>query len=131
MRLGRLLREGILQACRSALPNEACGLLAGIEEPTLAIAVRNADQSPSSFSMEPEQQILAFSEIDMRGLELLATWHSHPGGPAIPSTKDQRIGALYPDAAMLVISLAQEPPEIRGWRFGGRHPEEIPIEEEA
>jgi len=82
-------------------PNEACGLLIGSGAEVLEVrAMMNAAQSATRFRMEPVEQLLAFQEIDDRGLELVGVFHSHPaeGGCDAadgPSETDVR-EAAYP-----------------------------------
>ena len=47
---------------------------------------------------------------------LFAIYHSHPAAPPIPSQTDRELAA-YPDALYLIISLEQEPPIVRGYRW--------------
>lgn len=71
------------------VPLEACGLLGGrggVVE--VVIPVRNAANSPVRFRMEPLEQWKAFEQIESAGMELLAIFHSHPQGPAVPSPTD-------------------------------------------
>jgi proteasome lid subunit RPN8/RPN11 len=53
--------------------------------------------------MHPAQQLRAFQELENRGLEMVAIWHSHPAGPARLSPTDLA-EACYPEAALLVVS---------------------------
>lgn len=81
-----------LQMCRQVeaeAPLEACGLLAGranrVEE---IYPIANALKSPLRFRMDPYEQLQAFEDIEKSGLELVAIYHSHPGGPETPSQTD-------------------------------------------
>lgn len=94
--------QRMLEDVRARTPLEACGLLAGkgnrIEKvyPTanvLASAVR--------FQMAPEEQLKAFLDIEARQLELLAIYHSHPGGPPQPSPTDL-VEFAYPGVLYLI-----------------------------
>ena len=94
------LTPGVWQAMRRQVsrlaPLEACGLLAGMNwRAELRIGVRNADQSPVRFHMEPLEQWRAFQRIESAGLELLGIYHSHPDGPDRPSPTDIA-EAMYP-----------------------------------
>jgi proteasome lid subunit RPN8/RPN11 len=77
-------------------PLEACGLLAGKNDHVeMNLAVRNVDQSPVRFHMDPNEQWRAFQRIEAAGLELLAIYHSHPEGPEYLSEQDIS-EAMYP-----------------------------------
>lgn len=70
-------------------PLEACGLLAGkYNRVEMNLGVRNIDQSPVRFHMDPKKQWRAFQRIEAAGLELLGIYHSHPDGPELPSEQD-------------------------------------------
>ena len=73
----------------SLAPIEACGMLAGKGDRVEAILlVRNAEQSPVRFRMDPLEQLNAFEWINAKGLDLLGIFHSHPSGPATVSRTD-------------------------------------------
>lgn len=71
---------------------EACGLLIGenteggdwiIDQ---AIPLRNIDNSPVSFDFDPDEMVIY--DV-MYGERVVAVYHSHPGGPPYPSSKDK------------------------------------------
>lgn len=133
-------------------PNEACGLLAGKACPEpFAFAqdrlrrrdgrvekvyqMTNAEHSPVTYRLDPEEQYRAFIEIEEEGWELLAIYHSHSHSPAYPSVTDLEL-AFYPDSLYLIISLADRArPIIRAFRIveGAIEEErvEITLSEEA
>ncbi len=112
-----LIREIIAHAKEGA-PEEVCGWLAGKgNRAVCAYPVPNASETPEhEFRMEPEAQLRAMLEIREAGLELTATYHSHPRTPAEPSAKDLALAA-YPDSFHLIVSLANGRPEIRCYRI--------------
>jgi proteasome lid subunit RPN8/RPN11 len=103
-----LSREMINHA-RAGLPNEACGLFAGElrgdEKIVKAVyCLKNIDESPEHFSMAPEEQFKAISDIRKKGFALLGNFHSHPATPARPSEEDIRL-AFDPSLSYVIISL--------------------------
>ena len=73
----------------SQAPIEACGMLAGKQDQVEAVLeVRNAEQSPVRFRMDPLEQLNAFEWIEGNGLDLLGIFHSHPSGPETISPTD-------------------------------------------
>ena len=139
LRMRAQLRDDIEAHLRRALPHEGVGLLAvnDIRQGRREMdAVRffpgtNADASASRFTMEPSEVIAALREMDDRGWRLGAIVHSHPHGPAFPSPTDLR-EARYPEALMVIVSLASPIPEIGAWWIGSTGgqavPRRIPIE---
>ncbi len=99
-------------------PNEACGLLAGKGGRTTKVfAMRNADASPASYRLDPNEQLKVFDAIDEEGLELFGIYHSHTHSEAYPSETDRR-QAFYPDAYYLLLSLQErENPVLRAFRI--------------
>jgi len=110
--------QHLIQSCKSKLPNEACGVLAGTRKrPSLLTASSLAKQFPAykpddtsarevlfidavypiqnasrrrthHFSFDPESWIAAFYAIQQSGRELAGFYHSHPTAPAHPSLQD-------------------------------------------
>ncbi len=99
-------------------PNECCGLLAG-RGPRVEYLFRgrNADQSPYTYRLDPQEQLRFFKDIDARGLELVGIYHSHTQSPAYPSRTDVA-KAFYPDAVYVIVSLADsQAPVVRAFRI--------------
>jgi proteasome lid subunit RPN8/RPN11 len=105
----------IVAHVQSELPNEACGLLGG-EGGTVrrVYPVENILHSPWEYQMDPQRQVEVMLEIEGAGWELVGIYHSHPGGPPLPSAADVA-RAYYPDSAYVI--LAPENGEWRGRAF--------------
>jgi proteasome lid subunit RPN8/RPN11 len=107
---------------REALPNEACGLLAGTETDGVRTIrqvyfLTNVDTSPQHFSMDPREQLASVKDIRSRGLVPLGNWHSHPDTPSRPSREDIRL-AHDPNASYLILSLQSErAPNLNAFRI--------------
>ena len=116
---GALVGE-IVRHLRAALPNEGCGLLAGVPEDATLRGARyfpgtNRRGSASRFEMRPEEVTAALVETAATGLSLVGIVHSHPRTPAEPSQTDLA-EAYYPDAALVIVSFAEMVPVLRAWR---------------
>ena len=117
MNLRADLAERIVDHCRSGLPNEACGLLAGAAGVVRAVyAIANADASPVSYTIDPAGHFAALTDAEARGWELLGAFHSHVDGPAVPSRRDVA-AAAEPDWVWLVVGPMSGDPEIRAFRI--------------
>lgn len=98
--------QAILAHLLSLYPLEGCGLLAGANNLVQRrYPVRNILNSRRAFYMAPEELVAALLDMEEQGWSLLAIYHSHPDGPAAPSPSDID-QAYYPDAAHLIVSLA-------------------------
>ncbi|MDR7486785.1 MAG: M67 family metallopeptidase [Armatimonadota bacterium] len=122
LELPRALVEAMLDHARQEFPNECCGLLAGrgsrVER---LLRGRNADQSPFTYRLDPQEQLQFFKAMDAEGLELLGIYHSHTQSPAYPSRTDVA-RAFYPDAVYVILSLrspgaANHEVEVRAFRI--------------
>lgn len=99
------------------LPEEGCGLLAGIENQVkFAIPITNQDHSSVRYNMEPGELIRAFYDIDAHGLEMLAIFHSHPNGPDVPSITDIAEFS-YPGTMMLIWSRINQIWNVKGFEI--------------
>jgi proteasome lid subunit RPN8/RPN11 len=110
--------EEMIRHARREYPNEACGLLAGKDGWVERLyQMTNADHSPVTYRLDPEEQFRVLMEIEEKGWELLAIYHSHSHSPAYPSATDLEL-AFYPNSLYLIISLADRArPTIRAFRI--------------
>ncbi len=110
------LMEEMIAHAAAHYPEEACGLLGGDGSYAARLyPVENLLHSPVAYEMEPLQQVRAMLDIEAAGLELVAIYHSHPGGPARPSITDVA-QAYYPDSAQVIVSLADPArPDVRAY----------------
>ena len=119
--LPREVAEALLAHARAELPNEACGLLSGsIRDGTAAAfhPARNTDASPLRYTLHPEDLVRITFDLEAAGRDLVAIFHSHPRGPAVPSATDVR-EAMYPEAFHLLAGVDTSPVSaaLRAWRI--------------
>jgi proteasome lid subunit RPN8/RPN11 len=115
VRLTAALLQEIVDAARAALPNEAVGLLVGVEGPERYVAMRNASASPYRYSIDDDEKLRTWVDVESRGEEVVAIVHSHVATPAEPSKTDIEL-AYFPEALYLICSLANpDQPDIRAW----------------
>jgi len=90
--LPRTVRDAILEQAQAALPYECVGLVVGKSwETARTLAIRNvAEQPETAYLAEPLLLLNALKALDANDELLLAIYHSHPQGPATPSTSDLR-----------------------------------------
>ncbi|MDR2343729.1 MAG: M67 family metallopeptidase [Spirochaetaceae bacterium] len=118
--LGENLLEKMIAHSRAALPNEACGLLAGsidgagVKNAEEVYCMKNVDESPEHFSMSSAEQFAAVADMRRRGIVLLGNFHSHPGTPARPSEEDIRL-AFDRSLSYLIVSLARPEPVLKSF----------------
>ncbi|MGH2757677.1 MAG: Mov34/MPN/PAD-1 family protein, partial [Actinomycetota bacterium] len=114
--LSAKLRDEMIDHCLKGRPNEACGLLATNDGKVVKVlAMANAAASPVRYALDPKEQFEAYKMLDDDGLELGGVFHSHTRTEAYPSPTDVRMATE--DVPYLIVSLAQEPAEVRAFRI--------------
>ena len=103
--------------CRSCLPDEGCGILAGRGATVTHIyPMKNIEPSPVSYHMDPQEQFDVMRSMRESALEMVAIYHSHPDSPATPSHADIE-RAFYEDAAYVIVSFSGERPVVKAHRI--------------
>jgi proteasome lid subunit RPN8/RPN11 len=111
------LIDEMVEHAREDLPNECCGMVAGIDgEATGIIRVANAAASPLRYEMDPQEQYNALKTIEDTGAELLAIYHSHTKSAAYPSQTDVNQAVAWPEQIYVIVSLAEEDvPDVKAY----------------
>ena len=114
------LLDGVVAHARIELPNECCGLLAGLISEGVGYAfvrapVRNDLASPKAYSTNATDLFAAFRAMRPKGEELLAVYHSHPTSAPVPSRRDMEENTYGETVAHLIVGLAGAEPEVRAW----------------
>ena len=123
------LHKAMLQQLQGAYPLEACGIMAGRAHRVHRLyPVSNIRMSPTAYEMDPAEQLAAMIDLEQRGWELLAIYHSHPHGPQVPSSADVA-QAYYPEAAYVIVSLMdRHHPHARAFTIMSGQVAEIPFQ---
>ena len=105
--------ERIYQHALNERPDEACGLIAGIDredgvrEIKKVYLLENIDHTNEHFTISPKDQLITIKDIRSNGWLPLGNWHSHPESPSRPSEEDKRL-ANDSKASYLILSLMEE-----------------------
>jgi proteasome lid subunit RPN8/RPN11 len=88
------LRTQILAEARAAAPRECCGLVLGRRRHDTAVAAalhpaRNLAADADRFLIDPADHFAAMHAAREAGVSVIGCYHSHPGGTARPSARDQ------------------------------------------
>ena len=124
IKLNRADYETMLSHARLSLPNESCGLIAGVTDGEDKIIrkvylLTNIDHSPEHFSLDPKEQLAAIKDMRLHGLVPLGNWHSHPDTPSRPSEEDKRL-AYDSRASYMILSLMnKDNPVLHSFRIIG------------
>jgi proteasome lid subunit RPN8/RPN11 len=126
---GVFYKEIVEQALRE-FPNEACGLIAAeAGVPAKVYPMKNANASSATYRFDAQEQFQVFDELDARGWDIWAIYHSHTHTEAFPSETDIKL-AFYPDSRYVLLSVAnRDEPVIRSFfiRDGEVTEEELTI----
>jgi [CysO sulfur-carrier protein]-S-L-cysteine hydrolase len=112
------LLNQIMDHCKRESPNEACGILAGIDGKAKKVfEMTNTDKSPSSYFMDAKEQLKVMKDMRSLGLDMIGIYHSHVASAAYPSSHDIEL-AFYEEASYLIISLMDmNNPNIRSFKI--------------
>lgn len=105
--------EKILDHARKERPDEACGLIGGVDREDGVREIRkvylltNVDHTSEHFSLDPKEQLAAVKDMRSNGLRPLGNWHSHPSSPSRSSQEDIRL-AFDKNASYLILSLMDD-----------------------
>ncbi|MGH2983331.1 MAG: Mov34/MPN/PAD-1 family protein [Solirubrobacterales bacterium] len=145
MRLSRAIFNELIAHAREEAPNECCGLIGGADGRAQTVyRARNAEANPLRYNLDPKDQFRIMSEIEERGEELAAIYHSHTASPAYPSQTDINLALmdrrengevvgqepLFPGVVYLIASLAEGEAPLRGFQIdeGGVTEVELTVE---
>lgn len=109
----------IVDHAKKNLPEEACGLIAGVDEGDKRIIkkvylLENTDHTNEHFTISPQQQLKCIKDMRKNGWKPLGNWHSHPETPARSSKEDIRL-AYDSKMSYLILSLMDEEPVIHSF----------------
>jgi proteasome lid subunit RPN8/RPN11 len=131
-RINPELLDEIVAHSREDDPNECCGIVAGRNGEFLRVhRARNAFESPLRYEIHPQDQFQITMEIDERGEEIAAIYHSHTKSEAYPSQTDVNLAANWPEPLYLICSLADpSAPVVRAFSIRDGQVAEVELEAE-
>lgn len=134
LRISRELLDEIVAHSREELPNECCGIVAGMDGQASAVhRARNTFASPLRYEIHPQDQFRITMAIEDGGEEIAAIYHSHTKSPAYPSQTDVNLAKNWPDPLYLICSLENEgSPVVRAFaiRDGEVEERKLAVEED-
>jgi [CysO sulfur-carrier protein]-S-L-cysteine hydrolase len=129
--ISRSLVDQMVAHARADHPDEACGVIAGLDgsdRPERFIAMVNAERSPTFYRFDSVEQLKVWREMDRGDEEPVVIYHSHTATEAYPSRTDVSF-ASEPNAHYVLISTREaETEEIRSYRIIDGEITEEPID---
>jgi [CysO sulfur-carrier protein]-S-L-cysteine hydrolase len=130
VRIPRAVLNAILREAQRVPGEEVCGLVSGNCHGLQRCypAANVAADRTRRFEVDAQSQIDTFRDMRERGEELAAIYHSHPDGPALPSSTDIA-ECQYPDVLYLIVSLRRDGvPEMRGFHIRNGSATEVTLD---
>lgn len=122
------LFDQLIAHARDDAPNECCGMIAARDGRfTAHFRARNEFESPMRFQIDSGDQIRITNEIEARGDEIGAIFHSHPNSEARPSQTDVNLARWWPGVLWVICSLAEDEPVVRAFAIDGSEVEEVDL----
>jgi len=119
LRIGEQGYKEMVAHALDGLPNEACGLLAGLPGQGKAHVVyrcRNAAESSRVYTVDPLDHLKADRDAEAKGMQIIGVYHSHTHTDAYPSPTDVA-QAPDPDWHYAIVSLKDPEPVVRSFRI--------------
>jgi proteasome lid subunit RPN8/RPN11 len=116
--------------------NEICGIVSvqadgsapGERQAVEVHRARNLHASPLRFEIDPMDLLRLSNEIDERGWEIGAIYHSHVRSEPSPSQTDINYAANWPGVEWIIVGLAGGDPEVRSYLIEDGRVREVPPE---
>jgi proteasome lid subunit RPN8/RPN11 len=129
LRLSSRVWQAMVGRAYDALPEEACGLVAGDARSGRVrhfYPCTNVAHSSRVYTVDPGEHLRADRDAERRGLEILGVFHSHTHTDPYPSPTDV---AQAPDPSWhyLIVSLRDGEPMLRSFRIREGQIEEEPV----
>jgi len=110
MRIPKRIYEELVAHAREEAPNECCGLIGGSNgEAKTLYRARNAEASPLRYNLDPQDQFRIMTEMEERGEQLSAIYHSHTHTEAYPSSTDVNLAA---NTATVTFNFSEAPTDF-------------------
>jgi proteasome lid subunit RPN8/RPN11 len=110
------------------VPNECCGVVASVGGTAQQVhRAINAAASPLRYEIDSKDFLRIYNLIDDADQEVGAIYHSHTRSAAYPSQTDINL-ALWPDALYIIVSLAEDQPDVRAFAIVERKVAEVTLE---
>ncbi|TMM03808.1 MAG: M67 family metallopeptidase [Actinobacteria bacterium] len=130
MRISKQLVDELIDHARSEAPIECCGMIASRDGAAVRVyRATNAAASPLRYEIDGAEQYRIQMEIEDADLDLGAIYHSHTRTEPYPSQTDINL-AFYPDAVYVIVGLAGDRPDVRGYEIRDGQVQEAALEVE-
>ncbi|HYU60456.1 MAG TPA: M67 family metallopeptidase [Solirubrobacterales bacterium] len=130
MEIPREMLDEIAAHAHDEAPNECCGMIGARNGRVVSLyRARNSEASPLRYVVHPQDQFRIMEQMDERGEELAAIYHSHTKSSARPSQTDINLAEGWPDPIYLICSIADpDSPDVRAFAIRDGAVEEVALD---
>ena len=76
----------------------------------------NSEASPLRYNLDPQDQFRFMTEMEEKGEDLVAIYHSHTKSAAYPSQTDVNQAVAWPEQVYVIVSLAvADAPDVKAF----------------
>lgn len=128
MTLPNAMRTEIVAHSRELAPRECCGVIVGPAGVAAELhRLTNLEPGVDRYLVDDAELYALSREVDLRGWEFVAIYHSHPVSVAFPSKTDREL-AFWEEAVYVICSLEHpDAPVLRGFRIVGGEVAEVAL----
>ncbi len=119
----------LIEHAKQASPKEACGMIGGHKSTASHVyPVKNIEESELTYAVDPKEAFSVIKKMRSDGVDLIASYHSHPATEAYPSPTD-RAKASDLNMIYIIVSL-RDPgsPQIRAFRLSEDRVVEVKVD---
>ena len=122
-KFNKIVSEQMVLAAKKAYPSECCGILVGKKSEKGEIEVTEIHEASNQFhgqksvhfQIDPLFIYRLEQELEVRGLEIVGVYHSHPDCPAILSKEDEKY--MVPGLEYVIMSVQNgEIADVKSYR---------------
>jgi len=125
------MARAMVQHARFALPEEACGLLAGDASGLrMVYPTTNLDHAVDRFTVDPQEHLRAWKHAERNGWSIVGAFHSHPRSDPYPSSRDVA-GALDPEWLYVIVGRVTTRPRMAAFRIRAGRVTEVRVDLEG
>jgi len=126
--LSAAMRAEIVAHSRELAPRECCGVIVGPAGVAAELhRLTNLEPGIDRYLVDDAELYALSREVDLRGWEFVAIYHSHPISVAFPSVTDREL-AFWEEAVFVICSLERpDAPVLRAFRIVADEVTEVEI----
>ncbi len=128
MQISPELLEQIVEHARRDPREECCGIVASRDGVAVAVhELENILHDKRRFDVDGPTLMRLYNELEDRGEDIGAIYHSHLMSDPEPSQTDLNFGANWPGVEWIIVGLKDAEPEVRSWLIEDGDPREVEL----